>query len=591
MELLNNLAQIFTYNPEEPLIFSSGKFMLLFIIFYAIYNIIVHKNRKLVAAYVVAFSLFFYYKSSGQYLILLILTTLLDYLIGNKIHHNSDNRRAQRIWLILGIVPSLGMLAYFKYTNFIILNIDQITGSNFALQEIFLPVGISFYTFQSISYMIDIYWKRVEPAGNILDFAFYLTFFPQLVAGPIVKANLFLPQLGRENTVDKTTAYTGLWLIITGLVKKAVIADYIAQYNDLIFQAPQTYNGFENLMAVLGYALQIFCDFSGYSDMAIGIGKVMGFDLGINFRSPYKSLTVTEFWKRWHISLSSWLQEYLYIPLGGNREVSLFSVVSVPLILTLTSAMLCEAGWITAAIAIAGILGVAAYKTDSNPLMIATLSIGTVISVISYSYSITVSLMVAAVVMTWVLCVAMPGITRSVKTNLNLLLTMLIGGLWHGAAWKFVLWGGAHGVALGIDKAARKVLPENGFTKFLTWLCTFVLVVVLWMFFRAQDITVDTENGMETLAAFDVPFVMLGRIFSDFDISFIQHFWDARMLWLILVAFGFACHAVPEAWARKIQDCFVGCHIIIKILVLILVMQMVVQLQSETVQPFIYFQF
>ncbi|MCQ2250221.1 MAG: hypothetical protein MJZ66_03830 [Bacteroidales bacterium] len=591
MEILNNLAQILMYNPEEPLIFSSGKFLLLFIIFYAIYNTIVNKNRKLVAAYVVAFSLFFYYKSSGEYLILLILTTLLDYLIGNKIHQNSENKRAQKAWLVLGIVPSLLTLAYFKYTNFIILNIDQITGSNFAFQEIFLPVGISFYTFQSISYMIDIYWKRVSPAQNILDFAFYLTFFPQLVAGPIVKANLFLPQLQKENTVDKTMAHTGLWLIIIGLFKKAVIADYIAQYNDLIFQAPQTYNGLENLMAVLGYALQIFCDFSGYSDMAIGIGKVMGFDLGINFRSPYKSLTVTEFWKRWHISLSSWLQEYLYIPLGGNRESSLFSVISVPLMLTLTSAILCPAGWITLAIAITGVMGVLAYRNGHQILMVATLATGTVISVLSFSYSITVSMAVAAVVIIWVLCVAFPQISRSVKTNLNLLLTMLIGGLWHGAAWKFVLWGGAHGVALGIDKAVRKVLPENGFTKFLTWICTFCLVVVLWMFFRAQDITVDTENGIENLAAFDVPFVMLGKIFNDFDITFFQHFWDARMLWTVLVAFGFACHAVPEAWAQKIQNWFVDCHIIIKIVVLILVMQMVVQLQSETVQPFIYFQF
>jgi len=591
MELINNLAQIFTYNPDEPLIFSSGKFLLLFIIFYAIYNLIINRNRKLVAAYVVAFSLFFYYKSSGEYLILLVLTTLVDYLIGNQIHRHGGNTRLQRLWLIIGIVPSLLTLAYFKYTNFIIFNIDQITGSNFAFQEIFLPVGISFYTFQSISYLIDIYWKRVEPADNILDFAFYLTFFPQLVAGPIVKANLFLPQLKKENTVDKQQAYTGLWLIILGLFKKAVIADYISQYNDLIFQAPQTYNGFENLMAVYGYALQIFCDFSGYSDMAIGIGRIMGFDLGINFRSPYKSLTVTEFWKRWHISLSSWLQEYLYIPLGGNREVSMFSVVSVPLLLTLSASLLGCGTWIIIAIAVAGILGVIAYKTGNQILMIATLATGTVISVLSFGESITVSLLIAAVVITWVLCVALPGIVKSVRTNINLLLTMLIGGLWHGAAWKFVLWGGAHGVALGIDKAVRKVLPENRFTKFLTWLCTFNLVVLLWMFFRAQDITVETEDAVETLAAFDVPFVMLRQIFSNFDITFIQHFWDARMLWMILVAFGFACHAIPENAAKKIEEWFVDCNIIIKILILIIVMQMVVQLQSETVQPFIYFQF
>lgn len=590
MELFNNLAQVFTYNPQEPLLFSNGHFLLLFIIFYAIYNLIL-RHKWAVSAYVVAFSLFFYYKSSGMYLWILVATTVIDYVIGNQIYRNSENKARQKLWLIIGMVPSLLALAYFKYTNFILFNFDQILGSNFGFQEIFLPVGISFYTFQSISYLIDIYWKRVRPAANMLDFAFYLTFFPQLVAGPIVKANLFLPQLRQENVVDREKAFSGLWLIILGLVKKSVIADYIAQYNDLVFAAPQNYNGVENLMAVLGYALQIFCDFSGYSDMAIGIGRIMGYDLGINFRSPYKSLTVTEFWKRWHISLSSWLQEYLYIPLGGNREVSMFSVLSIPVLLLLSATMLGVSGWLIVSLAVVCLLAVVSYYAKSPITMIVALALGTVLAVLICSDSVVMCILISICVITWVLAIAYPGIVKSVRTNINLLLTMLIGGLWHGAAWQFVLWGGAHGVALGIDKAVRKVLPDNAFTRFLTWTCTFITVVVLWMFFRAQDVTFDNDGVEQTIAAFDVPFVMLGQIFSDFDITFMVPFVDVRLLWLVLVVFGYACHAVPESWQTRIQNWFVNSNIIVKILVLIVVMQLVVQLQGETEQLFIYFQF
>ena len=425
-----------------------------------------------------------------------------------------------------------------------------------------------------------------------MDFAFYLTFFPQLVAGPIVKANLFLPQLDTTPTLSREKAYSGLWLIITGLFKKAVIANYIAQYNDLIFAAPQTYSGFENLMAVLGYALQIFCDFAGYSDMAIGIGRIMGYDLGINFKSPYKSLTVSEFWKRWHISLSSWLMEYLYIPLGGNREVSKFSVISVPVLVVLAAALTCGVNAWVIALVVVGILGLIAYQTGNKIMIAATLVGATVIAVALFMKGFLIApIIISVCIVAWVVTIAFPQTVKMIRTDVNLLLTMLIGGLWHGAAWKFVLWGGAHGVALGIDKIRKQLMPDNRFTRFLTWLCTFVVVIVLWMFFRANDITVETEGGTENLDAFQVPLIMLQQIFTNFDITFAVHFWDARMLWVILVAFGYLCHAVPENWAVKIQDWFVKCNIFIKILVLLVVMQLVVQLQGEEVQPFIYFQF
>ncbi|MBR4325898.1 MAG: hypothetical protein IKP73_10275, partial [Bacteroidales bacterium] len=360
----------------------------------------------------------------------------------------------------------------------------------------------------------------------------------------------------------------------------------------LIFAAPQTYNGFENLMAVLGYALQIFCDFAGYSDMAIGIGRIMGYDLGINFKSPYKSLTVSEFWKRWHISLSSWLMEYLYIPLGGNREVSKFSVISVPVLVVLAAALTCGVNVWVIALVVVGILGLIAYQTGNKIIVATTLVLATVIAVALFMKGFLIApIIISVCIIAWVVTIAFPQTIKMIRTDVNLLLTMLIGGLWHGAAWKFVLWGGAHGVALGIDKIRKQLMPDNRFTRFLTWLCTFIVVIVLWMFFRANDITVETEAGTVNLDAFQVPIVMLQQIFTNFDITFFTHFWDARMLWVILVAFGYLCHAVPENWAVRIEDLFVKCNIVIKIVILLVVMQLVVQLQGEEVQPFIYFQF
>lgn len=594
MEFLNNLSRIFVFDPESPILFSSGEFLLLFLLFLTIYNLI-YRRKQLVSIYILIFSLFFYYKSSGQshglYVAILAATTVVDYFVGKLLAAQEDIRK-RKLWLATGIIPSLVLLAYFKYTNFLAFNISRMFDTNFEFQEIFLPVGISFYTFQSVSYMIDIYWRRVKPANSLLDFAFYLTFFPQLVAGPIVKANLFLPQLERTPEVTRNDAYSGLWLIITGLFKKAVIANYIAQYNDLIFAAPQTYNGFENLMAVLGYTLQIFCDFSGYSDMAIGIGRLMGYDLGINFRSPYKSLSVTEFWKRWHISLSSWLQEYLYIPLGGNREVSLFSVIAVPVLLLIATLLTCGLSVWALVVGVLGAMGVVAYKCDNQVLSVITLAGATVLAVALFMQGfVIVPVAIVVCILAWVVSIAFPSTSKMIRTDVNLLLTMLIGGLWHGAAWKFVLWGGAHGIALGIDKIIKKVLPQNGFTKFLTWLGTFCVVSVLWMYFRANDITVETDNGTSVVDAFEVPGIMLSEIFNNFDISFASHFWDARMLWVVLIVFGYACHALPEKWQDKVRDIFVESNIVVKIIVLLVVMQLVIQLQSETVQPFIYFQF
>ncbi len=481
------LSDLLIYNPKAPLLFSSGSFFVLFTIFVIIYALI-KGNRLAVTLYVIAFSFFFYYKSSGWYFLILVLTAISDWGFAILIN-KASNERTKKFWLFLALVTSLGLLAYFKYTNFLIFNFAQLLSTNFQPLDIFLPVGISFYTFQSVSYVLDVYWKKLKPTENILDYAFFLSFFPQLVAGPIVKANLFLPQLEKKITITRQAVYSGLFLIILGLIKKAVIADYISQYNDLVFAAPQTYSGFENLMAVYGYTLQIYMDFSGYSDMAIGLGRLMGFDFGINFLLPYQSKNITEFWRRWHISLSSWLRDYLYIPLGGNRK-------------------------------------------------------------------------------------------GKVRTYINLFITMFLGGLWHGASWKFVFWGAWHGLALAIHKYFKQrldKLPNSWFLTFLSWFVTFHFVIFLWIFFRADS--------------FQTAWTMIFQITNKMDWAYLAPFIDVRSTWLIMVLIGFSMHSISLKRVEELTQKFVETPFWVKLAIFILAVQLVIQFQSADVQPFIYFQF
>ncbi len=589
------LRDIFLYDSTSPILFNSGTFFILFLFFITIYALI-HKNRLSVSLFVIAFGYFFYYKSSGLYVILLALTAITDFSLALAID-KAKQRKNKKLFLVFGVVISLTVLGFFKYTNFILENLtnfvkylgdfpavvqfikslngdvfksfEEIAKNNFQLTDIFLPIGVSFFTFQSISYIIEVYRDKLPPTRNFIDYSFYITFFPQLVAGPIVKAKLFLPQITGKINIRKEEIWAGLWLIMTGLFKKAVIADYISQYNDFVFSAPQTYTGYENLMAILGYTLQIYCDFSGYSDMAIGLGKIMGFDLGINFNFPYKSLNITDFWRRWHISLSTWLRDYLYISMGGNRKGK------------------------------------------------------------------------------W-------------KTYRNLFLTMFFGGLWHGANWKFVIWGSAHGLALAIHKALKSVLdkiPDIFPVRFTAWFLTFAFVIILWIFFRATDIAENSstftlpnaanytyisattaqndstktvqvyffdgktpkdtvtqivayakadkirvkskinENGdlevtvSTMINAYRVALIMMKKVVSETSIDYVIPFWTAHQTWMILMLIGFLMHANPTLWTEKIKEIYVRSPYIIKLITFVIVVQLVIQFKSADVQPFIYFQF
>ena len=324
MTITDNIAQVLTYDPAQPMIFSSGIFLWLFLGFCFIYMLL---QKKLMPrlVFVTMFSYFFYYKSSGIYFFLLAVVTVSDWLIGRMmgkiIEREPYDKRKTRLLVALSVVIDLSLLAYFKYTNFFLGSLSQIIGNNFQPLDIFLPVGISFFTFQSLSYTIDIYRREIRPLDSLLDYAFFVSFFPQLVAGPIVKARDFVPQIRKPLSITQRMFGMGVYLIIIGLFKKAVISDYISiNFVERVFDQPEMFSGLEVLLGIYGYALQIYCDFSGYSDMAIGIALLLGFRFPMNFNAPYSSVSVTDFWRRWHISLSTWLKQYLYISLGGNRK-------------------------------------------------------------------------------------------------------------------------------------------------------------------------------------------------------------------------------------------------------------------------------
>lgn len=486
---ISNIGRMLLYDKGAPMIFSSGLFWLLFLIFIPIYAAL-KSNKTRMVLFVSAFSLYFYYKSSGIFFLLLIATSLVDWLISRKIA-KTQTQLYRKIWMWVSICLSLSILSYFKYINFFGEIWNSIVINNYQPMDIILPVGISFYTFQSISYVVDVYKKRINPTESWLDYFFFLSFFPALVAGPIVRADCFIPQIEKNRRANGVDIYGGLWLIIVGIVKKAIIADYIAQYNDTIFQYPgaEGFQGLQSLMGVLGYTMQIYCDFSGYSDMAIGIALIMGFRLGINFNFPYKSRNVSDFWKRWHISLSSWLRDYVYIPLGGNRK-------------------------------------------------------------------------------------------GEFRTYVNNMLTMLIGGLWHGAAWKFIYWGAMHGVGLIIHKVCRPVLvkiPDNYFTKFIFWLITFSFIAASMTLFRAN-----TVGDAVTI---------LQSIFVNFRFSHFPQFFNAQPVWSVMMLILIVCHAIPEHWADYCRRKFIRSPWVVKMLIFLMVVQFVIIYMSAEIAPFIYFQF
>jgi alginate O-acetyltransferase complex protein AlgI len=488
---IHKLLQLFVYHPEEPLLFNSGFFLFLFTAFLWGY-IALSPTHKPKMIYVILFSLYFYYKSSGGYFVLLLFATVVDFTLA-KLIYQTRNKWQKKFFIVITLVINLGMLGYFKYTNFLFDAFSTFSGSDFKPMDIFLPVGVSFFTFQSLSYTLDVYRGNLKPVDNIIDYAFFVSFFPQLVAGPIVRAADFLPQIYKPTLVTKEMFGRGIFLIGCGLFKKAVISDYISiNFVDRVFDAPTLYSGLENLFAVYGYALQIYCDFSGYSDMAIGIALLLGFHFPPNFDSPYQSRNITEFWRRWHISLSTWLRDYLYISLGGNRK----------------------------------------------------------------------------------------GKTRA---YLNQMITMLLGGLWHGASWRFIIWGGLHGAGLAIHKIFREWEDEYGTAppskgeSLFNMALTFHFVCFCWIFFRAPS--------MEAVGE------MLTQIFAHFNIGILFDFITGYKAVMLLMLLGYCLHFIPRSAEISFQHIVTKMPIMAKAAWMVAIIVLVIQTKSAAIQPFIYFQF
>ncbi len=422
--------------------------------------------------------------------------------------------------------------------NHLALWANEATGTHFNVNQILLPVGISFFTFQTISYSVDVYRRETKPVNNLIDFGFYVSFFPQLVAGPIVRASGFVKQIYEDYHLSRAEFGWAIFMILKGLVKKIFIGDYIAvNFVDRVFSDPIHYSGFENLMALFGYSLQVYVDFSGYTDIAIGVALLMGYRLPQNFNSPYKAKSVGEFWKRWHMSLSSWLKDYLYIPIGGNREGSVFSYISLGIILAII-------------VLLAGKL-------------------------------ILVPIFAGAVLVFALLARISSKVKRQIDTNINLMLTMLLGGLWHGASWQFIIWGGLNGIGLVVYKFWRKISPWESRSNILVnvWriTITFTFITFTRVFFRSESM--DVVNGM------------LHQIGTNMDLSIVPEALVAYKLVFLVMFFGFVIHWLSQKWKDRIMNWFIDSPLWLQAVIAAVVVVIVYQSVSSDMQPFIYFQF
>jgi len=387
------------------MLFNSLPFVAFFVAVYALYVILTHRYQNallLVASYV------FYGSWDWRFLGLMLFSTAMDYGFGRLLGRTEEERN-RRLILIVSISVNLGILFVFKYFNFFAVSLDRLL-SLFALQldvrvlNVVLPLGISFYTFHNISYIVDVYRRRVEPARHFIDFALYVAFFPQLIAGPIARPAHLLPQFRKPRLITLDMLRSGAWLILLGYFKKVVLADNMAPFTARLFENPHAMHGTEVLFGLYAFAFQIYGDFSGYSDIARGLANLMGFELALNFERPYFAANPAEFWRRWHISLSTWLRDYLYVPLGGNRDGTL-------------------------------------------------------------------------------------------RTYRNLLITMLLGGLWHGAAWHYVVWGAFHGLLLCVHRAAGALFKRV--PRFVSVIAFFHITCFGWLLFavkRLSDVPVLLHN-------------------------------------------------------------------------------------------------
>ena len=551
--MVNSLIQLLQAETSRPWTFLELGFW----VFFALVLIgFASLERKLALrnAYLMLVSWFFYYHTSQWYVVLLIFATSVDFGVAHALHR-SDKPLLRKLLLALSVLSNLGVLFFFKYAYFAADVWNDLTGlvwnptpfwagwsnaslgTDFIEDMILLPVGISFYTFQCLSYTIDVYRRNLKPVARFTDFAFYVSFFPQLVAGPIVRASDFVPQLYQPYQVTRAQFGLGLFWIVNGFLKKVILADFLAVHLvDRIFSQPTLYTGWENALGLLAYTMQVYADFSGYTDIAIGIALWMGFTLAQNFNSPYKASSVGEFWKRWHMSLSSWLKDYLYIPLGGNRSGSVASYLLI----------------------FAGLFAFALTATSSL-----------------------VSYLLAGVVLFFLLLYQfIPAFRRGFNTNVNLMLTMLLGGLWHGASWNFMVWGGLNGLGLLAHKQWSRIRPyrvEGWMLHGLGVLITLLFITFTRIWFRAPD----WSTAMSIVNQLSTGWNVIPSL------AMLAAWWRPALI----LAMGFAIHWIPERHKAWYRDRFANLNPFLLAVLSLGAILLAYQFMAAESQPFIYFQF
>lgn len=644
---MNFWHHIFAFDANSPLLFTQFYFWAFFALVFALFALIVERPRQsrskskvesrlhLRNVYLLFVSWFFYYKTSGLFLLILAFVTLSDWIIAGRIHKHLTGEAGPtaKILLALSVVIDLGLLAYFKYAYFFTNMINDLFGTGFRVFDIFayigngfseagrfsvdtivLPVGISFYIFQVISYTADVYRRRIQPVKNILDFGFYVSFFPQLVAGPIVRAEEFIPQLYKPYRLSRRAFGIAVFWILNGLAKKIIMSDYLAvNLIDRVFDNPLLFSGFENLFALFAYSLQVYADFSGYTDIAIGVAMLMGFYLPMNFNSPYKSQSPQEFWRRWHMSLGRWLKTYLYIPLGGNRRIGFGTYFWLSLIAFVSAALtgwwwqiLVPFGVFMAGVAVADkVFKGAKDSKDHN---------------------------------------AISPRRKLLYANLNSFITQVLGGLWHGASWNFIIWGGINGIGMIVEKIWRGMnwhvrmacisLLTGGlwlavyYTNLPAWrlfavwasaiwigttiryvfhLCkgtdnritnslatawaiiqTFTFITFTRLFFRSSS-NLDPATANEV--AWATAKNMVNQIGGAWNNAIIPDFlWEYRWVVAMFVA-GMVIHWLPTNWKRRYRLAFSAMPLWLMVIAVCVAIVIIYQFVSAEMQPFIYFQF
>ena len=607
--------RLFGFDPDSPLLFTQFYFWAFFALVYAVFALVGDK-RLLRNSFLFFVSLFFYYKTSGLSVLILVFVTCSDFFIARRIAASTRAGR-KKAWLVLSVCIDLLLLCYFKYAYFFADFVHSLTGlelrvvnvfgvvgnalagsAPFSVDRIVLPVGISFFIFQVISYTVDVYRGDVKPVGNILDFGFYVSFFPQLVAGPIVRASEFIPQLYKPFFLGRKQFGIAVFWILNGLAKKLILSDYIAvNFVDRVFENPLLFTGFENLAALFGYSLQVYADFSGYTDIAIGVAMLMGFYLPQNFNSPYKASNPQDFWRRWHMSLSRWLRNYLYIPLGGNRNASFGTWFWI--ILFAVIAAILSGTWVVSAVfvALAAALGFVAWLR--------------------------------------------PGRRKQIIANINRFITMLLGGLWHGASWNFIIWGGLNGIGLVVYTFWKDmgwwlrfglvtlvtalvgvfrwtlgapvwnllfvwalIVWSGTLVRFIYHLCggkgcrqlgyvwgvvqTFVFITFTRLFFRSGS-NLDPATANEV--AWQTARRMVNQIGSAWNWSVIPEICVSYWKVFALVVAGMVIHWLPVRWKRWYRLNFAMLPLPVMALVVVAVVFVVYQFITADLQAFIYFQF